>query len=211
MRALKSGEQTALVVVCCFVVAVAAALGLISITTPPPKTPGPPLTAPPAATPFVWPGKIRPATVTAADAKLPDDELVIGVVAHGKARAYRRNAFAGLTNHVVNDVLGETPVTVTHCDRNGCSRVFTGEGKEPLKFMTGGFTDQMLLYVDGIFYEQDSGRKMHDPDGAILPYQRFGFEETTWAKWRAAHPDTDVYLGSPSVGPTGPTGPKDKE
>jgi len=205
MRALKSGERTALVIACCFVVAGAAAVGLISITTPAPK-PRPLLTEPPLATPFVWPGKMRPATVPAADAKLPDDELVIGVVAHGKARAYRRDAFAGLTNHVVNDMLGETPITVTHCDRNGCSRVFTGDGNEPLNFKTGGFTDQMLLYVDGIFYEQDTGRKMHDPDGTVLPYQRFDFEETTWAKWRAAHPDTDVYLGSPSMGPTGAKG-----
>jgi len=204
MRALRPGEKTAVVLVISFVVALGASLGLISITTPPPARPQAPVYGPQSSTPFIWPGKTRPPTVSAASADLPDDEPVIGVVANGKARAYCRKAFTGMVNHVVNDVIGATPVTVTHCDKDGCSRVFTGEGQEPLPFKTGGFMDGMLLYVDGVFYDQSTGRPMNDSAANPLPYQTLGFEETTWGKWRTAHPDTDVYLGSPAEGPTGP-------
>jgi len=204
MRSLRSGEKTAVVVVISFAVALGASLGLISITTPPPTRPQAPGYGPQSSTPFIRPGKTRPPTVPAAAADLADDEQVIGVVASGKARAYRRAAFSGMVNHVVNDLVGETPVTVTHCDRDGCSRVFTGDGKEPLAFKTGGFLEGMLLYVDGVFYDQSTGRARNDSGAASIPYQTLGFEETTWGKWRAAHPDTDVYLGSPAEGPTGP-------
>jgi Protein of unknown function (DUF3179) len=204
MRALRPGEKTTVVLVISFLIALGASFGLISITTPPPNRASAPPYGPQSSTPFIWPGKTRPPTVSAAAADLPDDEPVLGVLANGKARAYRRQAFAGIVNHVVNDVVGETPVTVTHCDRSGCSRVFTGDGKDPLPFKTGGFLDGMLIYIDGVFYDQSTGEAMNDPSARQIPYQHLGFEETTWGKWRAAHPNTDVYLGSPAEGPTGP-------
>jgi len=204
MRALRPREQTGLVIVACIVIAAVIAIAFPYVTSPPTR-PAPDSVGP-QPSPFIFPGKIRPSTVPAAAAGLPNDEPVIGVMAKTTARAYVRKAFTGVPNHVVNDVVGDTPVTVTHF--KGCTRVYTGPGTEPLPFMTGGFADGLLLCVDGRFYEQATGEPFRSPEARPIPYESFGFEETTWGKWRAAHPDTDVYLGSPFVRPTEP---KEKE
>jgi hypothetical protein len=153
---------------------------------------------------------MRPAVVAAADAELADDEPVIGVRVHGKARAYRTRAFAGLTNHVVNDLIGATPVSVTHCDRDGCTRGFTGNGTEPLHIMIGGFSDGLLLNIDGAFYRQSTGQALAN-DAEPIPYESLALEETTWGKWRAAYPNTDVYIGSNNLRPKTGQGQKPVE
>jgi Protein of unknown function (DUF3179) len=158
----------------------------------------------PPATPFIWPGVALPAVVPAAAAELADDEPVIGVVVRGKPRAYRVKALASSTGHVVNDLLAGAPVTVTHCDRTGCTRVFGGDGTEALAVMTGGYSGGLLLRVGGRFYHQVDGRPLDDPAGAALPYQAVEFRQVPWKEWRAAHPDTDVYVGEPPVSRSGP-------
>ncbi|HJZ91553.1 MAG TPA: DUF3179 domain-containing (seleno)protein [Gemmataceae bacterium] len=146
------------------------------------------------ATPFIWPGRVRPAVVPARAATLADEEMVIGVVANGKARAYRVRAFSRMFDYVVNDVVGDTPITVTHCDRTGCTRVFTGDGSEPLPIKMGGYVDGLILLVNGTFYYHEDGRPA-DPRGPPFPYRQADFEQATWMAWRTAHPDTDVYEG----------------
>jgi hypothetical protein len=195
MRSLRPRERTGLIIALCIVVAAAGAVGITSI--PKRKSESVVPLAPLQATPFLWPAKSRPATVSAAESGLKDDEVVIGVFVDGKARAYRRRAFAGMTNHVVNDVLGTIPVTVTHCDETGCSRVYTGDGTEPLQIMTGGFSGGLLLRIGDVFYHQSTGLPLRDPEATRIPYQLVEFEEVTWAKWRTAHPETDVYVGDP--------------
>ncbi|MBO0700341.1 MAG: hypothetical protein J2P46_18225, partial [Zavarzinella sp.] len=74
--------------------------GVLSAERPEPSDARPPG---PIATPFIFPGKLRPPTVPAAAAGLADDEPVIGVTAGGRARAYRVGAFIGLSSQVVND------------------------------------------------------------------------------------------------------------
>ena len=49
---------------------------------------------------------LRPPTQAAETAKLSPEEMVIGVVAAGKARAYRLSAFEGKSGHLVNDMIG---------------------------------------------------------------------------------------------------------
>src|SRR5262245_3700545 len=62
---------------------------------------GPPPGAPPwvgsggPATPFLWPGVRTPPVRRAADAHLPDDTQVVGVVVQGRARAYALSAMRG--------------------------------------------------------------------------------------------------------------------
>jgi hypothetical protein len=163
----------------------------------------------PSATPFVWAGITRPATVKAAAAGLADDEPVVGVVVRGHARAYRVKALATITGHVVNDLLAGAPVTVTHCDLVGCTRVFTSDSGEPLPVMTGGRdADGLLLKVGDRFYHQATGRPLSDPTGGPLPYRVIEFRETSWREWRTAHPATDVYVGAttPVAGLSRPPG-----
>jgi len=140
-------------------------------------------------------GIVRPRTVAASIATLPDQEIVIGVSVHGKARAYRRAAFVPILDHVVNDVVDAVPVSVTFCDQTGCTRVFTDDGTEPLELMTAAFVDGLVLKAHGRLYRQDTGAAADHVDDNPLPYQTLAFEETTWGQWRAEHPDTDVYLG----------------
>src|SRR5438105_7303951 len=92
------------------------------------------------STPFIVPGIDRPAAVPADEADLDANTEVIGVVVGGKARAYVLAALRGPMHHVVNDVLGADPVTVTYSDRADCVRVFTGPAAgRPLDFGLGGW------------------------------------------------------------------------
>jgi hypothetical protein len=142
---------------------------------------------------FDKPGVVNPLVFNAMDAKLPDDELVIGVTVNGESRAYLRGAFERLsTRHVVNDVIGSIALTVAHCDRTGCTRVFAKEAaKGPLDVRIGGFTvdDGLFLIYDGQRYPQTA---------ADIPLDEIPYVETTWRQWRLDHPHTLVYLGVPT-------------
>jgi hypothetical protein len=148
--------------------------------------------------PFIMPGIRQPKAFPAASAPLKDDDKVIGVTAGGRARAYLVDAFASMKAHVVNDVVGGKPVTVTHCDRTGCTKALAGpDGGAPLEVRTGGWTgDQLMLMADANFYAQDTlAAAFPRPDLPPFPYPAYPFELTTWGAWRAAHPDTDAYVG----------------
>ncbi|MBO0697297.1 MAG: DUF3179 domain-containing protein, partial [Zavarzinella sp.] len=136
-----------------------------------------------------------PPAVPAAAAKLADSEPVIGVTAGGKARAYRRSALEHVHYHVVNDLLGGVPVTVTRCDRKQCTRVFTGDGTRALRLRVGGYADGLLVKAGDRTYRQEDGKPTAGPEAGTVPFRPFAFVEATWAEWRAAHPDTDVVLG----------------
>jgi Protein of unknown function (DUF3179) len=187
------------VVIGCVVLAVAAAVGVDAWIASRPRPPlEGPVGGPMGPTPFIFPAAVRPPAVPAAEADLGDDEPVIGVVMNGKARAYPSRIFS--RNHVMNDLVGGAPVSVTHCDRTGCWRAFTGDGTEPLDIWTGGYADGLLLKVGEVFYHQETGEPFQYPGAAPWPYPPIELEKTTWGRWRAAHPDTDVSLGPPKVG-----------
>jgi hypothetical protein len=134
----------------------------------------------------------RPPTVPAAEAPLADDQVVLGVVVGDKARAYRLNAFKFIAYHVVNDVIDQTAVTVTYCDRDSCLRGFAADGDEPLPIGVGGFREGLLLRVGNSHFVQKTGKTA---DGKELPYRAMPVERTTWGEWKRAHPNTDVYIG----------------
>jgi hypothetical protein len=132
-----------------------------------------------------------PEMVPADELMLEDDEVVIGVVAYGQARAYLSRAFAKRPNlHVVHDQFGLNPVAVTHCDRNGCTRVFTGkQGEQALDLRCGGWlpVQEMSLRVGDREYAQSS------PE---IPLADLPFVVTTWKDWRQQQPGSLVYLGT---------------
>jgi hypothetical protein len=148
------------------------------------------------STPFYAPGIDRPPTEAAEAADLADDTPVVGVVVDGKARAYSLRAMSPMTKHVVNDVIGETPVTVTYCNRTNCVRVFSDEARgKSLPVTLMGFTqDSMLLRVGEVMYRQDDGKSLR-PGHADFPYEPAAHELMTWKEWKTAHPGTDVYTG----------------
>src|SRR5688500_4441346 len=68
-----------------------------------------------------------------------EDAEVIGVSVNGRHRADILDAFRPVEQHVYNDLLDDTPVTVTYCDLAECIRVYTDpERKERLDVAVGG-------------------------------------------------------------------------
>jgi len=53
-----------------------------------------------------FPMNLDPESISASEAEIGDDDVVMGVVIHGEARAYPVNYMNGPFNEVVNDELG---------------------------------------------------------------------------------------------------------
>ncbi len=60
-----------------------------------------------------FPLNVDPEIIAAADAELGDDDLVMGIVIEGRARAYPVNYMNGPLNEVVNDTLAGEPIAST--------------------------------------------------------------------------------------------------
>jgi len=137
------------------------------------------------------PGIADPTFVPVEKADLKDDDLVIGVIAFGEARAYLKRAFAkGLTSHVLLDQFGATRVTVTHCDLSNCTRVFSSTMENSLgDIHCGGWMaeQELALLIAGKKYPQSSKE---------IPFDDLPYLITTWDKWRGEHPRSAVYLGT---------------
>lgn len=156
-----------------------------------------------------WPkdreGIVRPATVAASEARIADDEVVFGVEAGGKARAYQLRAMSAIEQHIVNDMVGGVPVSVLYCDMSDCARAYAGEaGGEPLPIrMAGALDRKMVVKIDGTFYDQDTGERLEGTNrpantragGPPIPFAAQPLVRTTWKEWKRLHPDSDVYAG----------------
>ena len=139
-----------------------------------------------------------PTSLAASDAKLAPDEIVIGVEVGGDARAYRLASFEWKSGHIVNDVVGEVPVSVAYCDLTECLRVYSGPpGALPLNLNVAGVLDgEMILRHEGRMYFHKSGNEVEAGAGSPkLPYPLINPTVTTWKEWTARHPDTRVYIG----------------
>lgn len=172
-------------------------------TPPTPPTPDAPVEPSGASASYAmptFPGVRLPPAVPAAGAGLADGEEVVGVVANGKARAYRlRTMKEQAQGRLINDLLAGTPVTITYCHIKRSVRVFTADSTEVLDIGVSGFQpDGMILSVFGRQFRQDTGRPV-DPRTPVPPLTSYPFEQTTWKLWREAHPDTDVSTGTAST------------
>lgn len=146
-----------------------------------------------------WPGLRQPAVMAMEDVNLPDNAPIIGIEVAGRARAYLLRAMSlKPERHVINDLLGDRPISVTYCDRTNCARVFTSADKgAALNLDVGGWIgDSLAVQINGINYEQKTGKNLTTPGGAPLPYADCPFVQTTWGAWRSVHPQSDVFVGS---------------
>ncbi|HZU37140.1 MAG TPA: DUF3179 domain-containing (seleno)protein [Gemmataceae bacterium] len=140
----------------------------------------------------------RPAIYAATRVRLDDNEEVVGVIVDGKARAYCVRAMKGTPMvHIVNDVVGSVPISVTYCDRNRCMQVLTDSSRDaPLAIGFGGrFRGHLMIKAGGARYDQATLMPVM-PGMPRFPYGTVPFLITTWGEWKKAHPDTDLYLGS---------------
>jgi Protein of unknown function (DUF3179) len=166
---------------------------------PPPPHPPPPQAMHMLARPVtrVGPGVRKPRIVPAARADLTEESEVIGVDAAGKHRAYPLSAFERPAWQLVNDLVGDVPVTVTYSFQGKFCRVFSSaERRAPLDMsLAPGFqTGDILLGVGQFFYSQRS-LKSRDNRAPPFPYPELKATETIWKDWKKRHPDTDVYVG----------------
>lgn len=113
---------------------------------------------------------------------------LVGVVVGQEPRAYLLYAMRGMSSHVVNDLIADTPVSVTYCDKADCARVFTSERSgEPLDLWLGGWMkQQMAVWLNERMYVQKSSE---------IPLDDLPFERTTWGDWKTRHSSTLVFTG----------------
>jgi hypothetical protein len=144
---------------------------------------------------------VQPRAFAANAARIDPTEEVIGVEVEGIARAYRLGALASYRGHLVNDVVGATPVSVAYCNLSDCVTAYTGpRDSGPLALEVAGMVNlEMVLKVEGNLYYQKSSAPM-DPAKSppSMPLTGLKPVRTTWAEWQRLHPATDVYLGGPT-------------
>jgi hypothetical protein len=146
----------------------------------------------------------KPPVKLPSEVTLPDDFRVVGVVVGGKARAYSLMALAAPDGYIVNDLIGDVPVSLAYCNTTRTVHLFTHESRgSALDVGQGGqFTDGLVIRYQGRFYSAKTG-KPRSGDGPDLPLLRQAFEETTWKQWRDKQPTTEIYVG-PDPLPLGP-------
>jgi thiol-disulfide isomerase/thioredoxin len=139
----------------------------------------------------------RPA---AAATHMRDDDLVLGVLAAGRARAY---PWWILKNyHVANDTIGGLPVTVALCEQCSGGAAFRRERKGRVLFMeVPGVYNGTIILRDretGTLWAPFSGRALEGPlAGETL--ERLPLFFTHWDEWVARHPDTEVVWARSSL------------
>jgi hypothetical protein len=146
----------------------------------------------------------RPAHASAAAAGfMRDDEAVLGVGAGGAYRAYPVRVLSW--HEMVNDEVGGEPVTLSYCTLCGSAILYstrTPEGTHTFgtsgllyrsnKLMVDRGTRSLWSNLTG---EPVVGRLAAAPRPlAVLPVTR-----TTWAAWRALHPETTVMVPDPAI------------
>jgi hypothetical protein len=139
----------------------------------------------------------NPQAIAPGSSELADSAEVIGVEMQGSHRAYAIGPMSFPRTHVINDVVGGTPVTVSYCNLMDCIRVFTDpKSADALHIAVGGLDNRsesrgMLLRVGERRYYQESGISFDD-QSETFPYAQAEYVRTTWGQWRAEHPDTDI-------------------
>lgn len=126
----------------------------------------------------------------------PDDEWVIGVSSGGETRAYPISIL--LWHELVNDTLGGRPLLISYCPLCGTALVFdrrVGEGMVARSFGVSGllYRSDLLMYdrETESLWSQIGAEAITGPSrGERLTLVRSRM--TTWARWRALHPETQV-------------------
>jgi thiol-disulfide isomerase/thioredoxin len=129
-----------------------------------------------------------------------DEDLVLGVVVAGQARAYPW--WIVKNYHVVNDTLGGAPIAIAFCEQCSGGAAFRRQqkGRTLLLDVAGVYNGTIILKdrETGTLWAPFSGRALEGPL-AGQKLERFPLVFTHWDDWSARHPDTDVVWASPSA------------
>ena len=142
----------------------------------------------------------------------PDDDLVFGIVIGREARAYPKNIME--VHEMVNDTLGGRRLGIPYCTL--CLSVqayFTDDVKDfrPLLRTSGLLSrSNKFMYDVSTFSAVDTftGEAL---SGALLDagvkLNQTTVVTSTWAAWRAAHPDTTIIAEDGGIGRSYPRNP----
>ena len=141
------------------------------------------------------PALTNPSTAASANF-LSDDDLVLGVVINGEAKAYPHNI--GWWHEIINDRVGGHPVSVTFCPLTSTGLVFDAEDDDGTQFELGVsgllFNNNLILYdrrdnntlYPQIYFTGIEGERQGE-SLTLLPVV-----ETRWSTWKRLHPDSKV-------------------
>ena len=124
------------------------------------------------------------------------DDLVLGVVINGEARAYPHNI--GWWHEIVNDKIGGQAISVTFCPLTGTGLVFDATDDDGSQFQLG--VSGLLFNTNLIMYDRRDGTTLY-PQMAFKAVRgsRRGetlellpVVETTWETWQQLYPRTRV-------------------
>jgi len=140
------------------------------------------------------PTRSYPQVTSATEADhMRDDDLVLGVVISGAARAYPWWIMKNF--HGVNDSISDVPVLITLCEQCSAAGAFRRVVRGSALIM-----DMMGIYKGTIILRDRQTRSLWNPfDGVALEGPMLGEKLdrlpiflTRWDDWKARHPETDV-------------------
>jgi hypothetical protein len=144
------------------------------------------------------PALTNPAFVNPSAASyLSEDDLILGMVVDGEAKAYPENI--GWWHEIVNDIIGGQPVSVTFCPLTGTGLAFNA--RDPASGRQFEFGVSGLLFNSNlVMYDRRDGESLYPQiiftsvqghfRGNTL--QLLPVVETTWRTWRKLYPSTRV-------------------
>ena len=125
---------------------------------------------------------------------MSDSDIVIGLDINGETKAYP--LFILVWHEIVNDKVGDTPVSVTYCPLCYTSQVFERIiDNQEVEFGTSGklYNSNLLMYdrLTESYWSQALGMAV---TGELSGYQLdlVPFDLITWGDWKTLHPDTLV-------------------
>jgi hypothetical protein len=125
-----------------------------------------------------------------ADRYLDAGDIVFGVHQEGDARAYPQRIL--VWHEIVNDTVGGRPISVTYCPLTGTALGFD-RGDTELGVSGRLVNSNMIMYdrATDSFFPQILAIGIQGPlEGKPLAERRVVW--TTWERWRARHPETQV-------------------
>ena len=142
----------------------------------------------------------------------PDDDLVFGIVIGREARAYPKNVME--VHEMVNDTLGGRSIAIPYCTLClSAQAYFTDdvEGFRPLLRTSGLLSrSNKFMYDITTFSAVDTftGEAISGPLFDVgVRLNQTTIVTSTWAAWRAAHPDTTIIAEDGGIGRSYPRNP----
>ena len=154
------------------------------------------------------PAADNPPVSSAAEATwLGEDAIVFGIEINGEARAYPRRIME--VREMVNDTLGGRDLGIPYCTLCGAAQAYftdtLGEGIARPVLRTSGLLSRSnkVMYDVNTYSVFDTflGKAVTGPlfeQGVEL--EQASVITTTWAEWKAAHPDTTVLVEALALG-----------